>query len=161
MADKRKPRGILERRKAVNKATQEAFDNYNPRDAKFATKEAYKKAKENVKAEKKLYRLVKERKTRYRLKQSPEDKNAWKRAKQDKRIAKKVYVKTAQATGGTVLKKFDEGRFVLPSKWSEVTSRTLHFKMTTWEQLWMLGVKSGISTIRKRLPNKQGKQATI
>lgn len=109
MADKRKPRGILERRKAVNKATQEAFDNYNPRDAKFATKEAYKKAKENVKAEKKLYRLVKERKARYRLKQSPEDKNAWKRAKQDKRIAKKVYVKTAQATGGTVPQKIRRG----------------------------------------------------
>ncbi|HFU4502071.1 TPA: phage tail tip lysozyme [Streptococcus suis] len=109
MADKRKPRGVLERRKAVKKATQEAFDKHNPRDAKFATKEAYKKAKENVKAEKKLYRLVKERKTRYRLKQSPEDKNAWKRAKQDKRIAKKVYVKTAQATGGTVPQKIRRG----------------------------------------------------
>ena len=105
MAEDKQPRGFVERRKAVKDATRDALDNHNPRDAKFATKDAYKEAKANAKAEKRHYKLVKERKTRYGIKQTPEDKAAWKRAKQDKRIAKRTYVKTAERTGGTTPRK--------------------------------------------------------
>lgn len=111
MTEHKKTRGFRERRQAVKEATQEALNTYNAKESKFAMKDAYKEAKETQKAEKKLYKLVKKRKQHYGLKVSPKDKEAWKRAKQDKRIAKKVYVKTAEKSGGTVGQKFRRGTY--------------------------------------------------